>query len=66
VTLPNEDVMELLREVALGPDRALIIVTHDQRIFPFADRIAYMDDGRIERIENGKGRAPTEPVRISP
>ncbi len=59
-------VMELLREVALGPDRALVIVTHDQRIFPFADRIAYMDDGRIERIEAGKGRAPTEPVRISP
>ncbi len=60
------NVMELLREVALGPDRALIIVTHDQRIFPFADRIAYMDDGRIDRIEAGKGRAPTDALRISP
>jgi putative ABC transport system ATP-binding protein len=44
-------VMELLRSVALGPERALIIVTHDSRIFPFADRIAHMDDGRIVRIE---------------
>jgi putative ABC transport system ATP-binding protein len=59
-------VMELLREVALGPDRALVIVTHDQRIFPFADRIAYMDDGRIDRIETGTGRAPTDAVRTSP
>lgn len=46
-------VMELLREVAVGPDRALIIVTHDQRIFEFADRIARMDDGRITSVEAG-------------
>jgi len=43
-------VMELLREVALGEGRALVIVTHDQRIFEFADRIAYMDDGRIVKV----------------
>lgn len=44
-------VMELLKEVAVGEDRALLIVTHDQRIFEFADRIAKMDDGRIVDIE---------------
>jgi putative ABC transport system ATP-binding protein len=43
-------VMELMREVAVGPDRTLIIVTHDARIFGFADRIARMDDGHIEQI----------------
>ena len=43
-------VMDLLREVALGEGRALVIVTHDARIFGFADRIARMDDGHIERI----------------
>lgn len=43
-------VMELLREVALGPEQALIVVTHDARIFEFADRMAHMDDGHIERI----------------
>jgi putative ABC transport system ATP-binding protein len=42
-------VMELLRN-ATGKDRALIVVTHDARIFEFADRIAKMDDGRIEKI----------------
>jgi putative ABC transport system ATP-binding protein len=50
-------VIELLRETAVAPDRALVIVTHDQRIFGYADRIARMDDGRITRIEeNGKER----------
>lgn len=44
-------VMELLREVAAREDRALIVVTHDARVFSFADRIAHMDDGHVERIE---------------
>jgi putative ABC transport system ATP-binding protein len=48
-------VMEMLKAVALKEDRALVIVTHDPRIFDFADRIARMDDGRVTRIEeNGK------------
>ena len=44
-------VMEILRQTALSEDRALIIVTHDSRIFNFADRIARMDDGRIVLVE---------------
>lgn len=43
-------VMELLRGVAMGSGRSLIVVTHDDRIFEFADRIAHMDDGRVDRI----------------
>jgi putative ABC transport system ATP-binding protein len=45
-------VMDLLRQVALGEGRSLVIVTHDQRIFGFADRIAKMDDGRIANVVN--------------
>ena len=45
-------VMELLREVAVGDDRALVIVTHDSRIFEFADRIATMDDGRVVELKS--------------
>ena len=44
-------VMEVLRQTALSEDRSLIIVTHDNRIFNFADRIARMDDGRIVLVE---------------
>jgi putative ABC transport system ATP-binding protein len=47
----GERVMELLRAVAAQADRALVVVTHDARIFAYADRIAHMDDGRIERVE---------------
>jgi putative ABC transport system ATP-binding protein len=43
-------VMEMLREVATGADRALIVVTHDARIFEFADRIAKMDDGQVTLV----------------
>ena len=46
----GQRVMNLLRAVALSADRALVIVTHDTRIFHFADRIARMDDGRIAKI----------------
>jgi len=45
----GQRVMELLREVALAEDRAVIIVTHDNRVFHLADRILSMEDGRITR-----------------
>jgi putative ABC transport system ATP-binding protein len=40
-------VMELLKDVALEPGRAVLIVTHDNRIFSLADRILEMEDGCI-------------------
>jgi putative ABC transport system ATP-binding protein len=50
-------VMELLRDVALQPGRAVLIVTHDNRIFSLADRIIGMEDGSI--TQDGAG-APEE------
>ncbi len=43
-------VMELLRSVAMSGKRSLIVVTHDNRIFNFADRIAHMDDGIVDKV----------------
>ena len=48
----GQSVMELLRNVALHDRRALIVVTHDARIFGLGDRIAKLDDGHVERIVN--------------
>ena len=45
------NVMELLRQAAVRPDRAVIVVTHDNRVFQFGERIAHMDDGRIVRLD---------------
>ena len=50
--------MELLRQAAVRPDRAVIVVTHDNRVFHFGDRIAHMDDGRIVKIEGKPEAAP--------
>jgi putative ABC transport system ATP-binding protein len=47
----GHNVMTLLKDVALHKDRALVIVTHDARIFEFADRIAKMDDGHIIEVK---------------
>jgi putative ABC transport system ATP-binding protein len=44
-------ILELLRSIAIEGDRAVIIVTHDSRIFEFADTLARMDDGHIEALE---------------
>ncbi len=53
----GRSMMEVLRGVAKSPNRALIVVTHDPRIFDFADRIARMDDGKIVEIVDGKHQA---------
>ena len=47
----GESVMELLADSAVHPERAVIVVTHDNRVFHFADAVAHMDDGRITHFE---------------
>jgi len=44
-------VMELIRKVAVQPDRAVVVVTHDSRVNDFGDRIVSMADGKIENVE---------------
>ena len=44
-------IMELLRSVALESGRAVVVVTHDNRVFNFGDRIARMEDGRVTEIQ---------------
>lgn len=40
-------VLEILREIADTEGRAVVVVSHDERIYKFADRILRMEDGRI-------------------
>jgi putative ABC transport system ATP-binding protein len=55
-------VMELLRNLAVRPDRAAIIVTHDPRVYPFADRIARMEDGLVSKVtENNTSEGLKKP-----
>jgi putative ABC transport system ATP-binding protein len=50
-------VMDLIRKVAVQPDRAVIVVTHDSRVYDFGDRIVSMADGRIESIQQRDERS---------
>lgn len=47
-------VMEIMKSLAAENNRTIIVVTHDARIFGFADRIARMEDGRITNIISAK------------
>ncbi len=49
---PNgQQVMTLLRRLVIQQQRTAVVVTHDPRIFRFADRILHLENGRIARCE---------------
>lgn len=47
----GQTIMKLLRKFAVRSGRAVVVVTHDARVFEFGDRIAYMEDGRVPRVD---------------
>jgi putative ABC transport system ATP-binding protein len=51
-------IMELFEHVARGQDRAVLIVTHDNRIFHHANRIASMDDGKVIEVHDVDAEHP--------
>ncbi|MGC1561793.1 MAG: ABC transporter ATP-binding protein [Bradyrhizobium sp.] len=51
-------IMKILAEIASEPARAVLIVTHDPRLLPFADRIVHIEDGRITGEERGGASSP--------
>ncbi len=44
-------IVEFIKTKILNPQRCVIIVTHDSRIYEFADSIMKMEDGKIIGIE---------------
>lgn len=53
----GRDVVELIRKLAREQDRAIVLVTHDNRILDIADRIVEMEDGHL---------AVSSPALVSP
>lgn len=45
-------VMEILRHLAMEHNRSVLVVTHDHRIFKYADRIIEMDDGKVLDVKH--------------
>lgn len=51
-------VMDLLRQVAREQQAAILVVTHDEKIFDRFDRMVSLRDGRIEGVGQTEARAP--------
>ena len=54
----GHEVVALLRDIAKEQNRTVVIVSHDHRIREVADRVLWLDDGRLKDI----GRLVRDPV----
>lgn len=52
----GQAIMAILADIAKEPGRGVLVVTHDPRLLPFADRIHRIEDGLIVGVETGPAR----------
>jgi ABC-type antimicrobial peptide transport system, ATPase component len=52
----TNEVMEIMVSMSRNHDLTLILVTHDEEIAAYADRIVHITDGKIDSIRQGKKR----------
>ncbi len=50
----GQEVMGLLRELTTKQGKTAIVVTHDQRIFHFADRVFWLENGRVAETRDAR------------
>ncbi len=59
-------IMHILADIAKEPGRTVLVVSHDPRILPFADRVVHMEDGRVVREERkGAGLSVKNEVELA-
>jgi putative ABC transport system ATP-binding protein len=49
----GQNIVRFVREHLLSERRAIVMVTHDARVYEFADRILRMEDGRLTAADRG-------------
>ena len=49
----GQTIMRILASIAHDRERAVLVVTHDPRVVPFADRIIHIEDGRLVDAPSG-------------
>ena len=54
-------VLETLKRLSAEPERAVVMVTHDPRVFPFADRLLKIEDGTIVYDSKAGRQGGSEP-----
>lgn len=50
----GDSILTLLKEVSRNGNAAVVMVTHNRGFAKFADRVIYLKDGSIEKIENNE------------
>jgi putative ABC transport system ATP-binding protein len=50
----GRNIVKFVREQILTEQRCIVIVTHDSRIYEFADRIMRMEDGKITGVDRSQ------------
>jgi putative ABC transport system ATP-binding protein len=53
----GRNIVAFIKKELLTDQRSIVIVTHDARIYEFANRIITMEDGRITSVAQGEARA---------
>ncbi|MGN3965790.1 ABC transporter ATP-binding protein [Burkholderia gladioli] len=47
-------IIDFVKHKVLSPTRCIVVVTHDARIFEYADRILRMEDGKLRELGTGE------------
>lgn len=50
----SEEVMELMQRVVREQKKTLVMVTHDDHLATYADRVFHIRDGKILKIEDNR------------
>ncbi len=50
----GKNIVRFVREKILSDHRCIVIVTHDSRIYEFADRIMRMEDGKVMGVDRSQ------------
>lgn len=50
----SEEVMELMQKVVKEQKRTLVMVTHDDHLAAYADRVFHIIDGEIVKVEDNR------------
>lgn len=50
----SKEVMELMQRVVKEQNKTLVMVTHDNHLASYADRVFHISDGKIIKIENNR------------
>lgn len=53
----GENIVSLLRQINKELGSTFVVVTHDNRILKYADRIVHLDDGEIEKEDRRRANA---------